>query len=79
MRHEFDGVLDGLTYGAIIGFGFAMTENFLYFIGAFSEGGFVDLTVLIFLRAVIFGLNHTLLHRAVRDRSGAGPPCAKPR
>lgn len=60
MRHEFDGVLDGLTYGAIIGFGFAMTENFLYFIGAFSEGGFVDLTVLIFLRAVLFGLNHAL-------------------
>lgn len=60
MRHEFDGVLDGLTYGALIGFGFAMTENFLYFIGAFSEGGFVDLTVLIFLRAVIFGLNHAL-------------------
>ncbi len=57
-RHEFDGVLDGLTYGAIIGFGFAMTENFFYFIGAFSEGGLVDLTFLIFLRAVIFGLNH---------------------
>lgn len=60
MRHEFDGVLDGLTYGALVGFGFAMTENFLYFIGAFSEGGFVDLTVLIFLRAVVFGLNHAL-------------------
>lgn len=60
MRHEFDGVLDGLTYGALIGFGFAMTENFLYFIGAFSEGGFIDLTVLIFLRAVVFGLNHAL-------------------
>ncbi len=58
MRNEFDGVLDGITYGALIGFGFAMTENFLYFIGAFSEGGFVDLTVLIVLRAVIFGLNH---------------------
>ena len=60
MRNEFDGVLDGLTYGALIGFGFAMTENFFYFIGAFSEGGFVDLTVLIFLRGVIFGLNHAL-------------------
>jgi protease PrsW len=57
-RHEFDGVLDGLTYGALIGFGFAMTENFFYFVGAFTEGGFIDLTVLIFLRAVIFGLNH---------------------
>ncbi|MFZ1753046.1 MAG: PrsW family intramembrane metalloprotease, partial [Caldilineaceae bacterium] len=60
MRNEFDGVLDGLTYGALIGFGFAMTENFLYFVGAFSEGGFVDLSLLIFLRAVIFGLNHAL-------------------
>ncbi|MBI1294749.1 PrsW family intramembrane metalloprotease [bacterium] len=57
-RHEFDGVLDGLTYGALIGFGFAMTENFLYFVGAFSEGGFVDLTILIFLRSIVFGLNH---------------------
>lgn len=57
-RHEFDGVLDGLTYGALIGFGFAMTENFFYFVGAFSEGGFVDLSLLIFLRSLIFGLNH---------------------
>jgi RsiW-degrading membrane proteinase PrsW (M82 family) len=57
-RHEFDGVLDGLTYGALIGFGFAMTENFFYFVGAFTEGGFVDLSLLIFLRALIFGLNH---------------------
>ncbi|MEZ4833057.1 MAG: PrsW family intramembrane metalloprotease [Caldilineaceae bacterium] len=57
-RQEFDGVLDGITYGALIGFGFAMTENFLYFIGAFSEGGFADLTLLIFLRSIVFGLNH---------------------
>ncbi|RME62544.1 MAG: protease PrsW, partial [Caldilineae bacterium] len=58
LRREFDGVLDGLTYGALVGFGFAMTENFLYFVGAFNEGGFVDLSALILLRAVIFGLNH---------------------
>jgi len=58
MRHEFDGVLDGLIYGALIGFGFAMTENFFYFIGAFDEGGFVNLTAVIILRSVVFGLNH---------------------
>jgi len=58
MRHEFDGVLDGLVYGALIGFGFAMTENFFYFIGAFDEGGFVNLTAVIILRSVVFGLNH---------------------
>lgn len=57
-RHEFDGVLDGLTYGALVGFGFAMTENFFYFVGAFGEGGFVDLSMVIFLRAIVFGLNH---------------------
>ena len=57
-RQEFDGVLDGLVYGALVGFGFAMTENFFYFVGAFDEGGWGSLTVVIILRAVVFGLNH---------------------
>jgi RsiW-degrading membrane proteinase PrsW (M82 family) len=57
-RHEFDGVLDGIMYGALVGFGFAMTENFFYFVGAFDQGGYGGLTVLIILRAVVFGLNH---------------------
>ncbi len=57
-RQEFDDVLDGLIYGALVGFGFAMTENFFYFIGAFNEGGFAQLTLIIFLRAILFGLNH---------------------
>ena len=59
-RREFDGVLDGLIYGALVGFGFAMTENFFYFIGAFDEGGFTSLSLIIVLRSVIFGLNHAL-------------------
>lgn len=58
LRHEFDGVLDGIVYGALIGFGFAMTENFFYFVGAYDEGGFQQLSVVIFLRAILFGLNH---------------------
>lgn len=58
MRQEFDGLLDGLLYGALVGFGFAMTENFFYFVGAFDQGGFGHLSLIIFLRAVIFGLNH---------------------
>ncbi len=57
-HNEFDGVLDGLVYGALIGFGFAMTEDFFYFIGAFGEGGFVSLSAVIVLRSVVFGLNH---------------------
>lgn len=58
MRREFDGILDGIVYGALIGFGFAMTENFFYFIGAYDEGGYQQLSVVIFLRSVLFGLNH---------------------
>jgi RsiW-degrading membrane proteinase PrsW (M82 family) len=57
---ELDNVLDGLVYGAMIGFGFAMTENFLYFVGAYGQGGYANLTVVIFLRAILFGLNHAL-------------------
>ncbi len=57
-RQEFDGVLDGIIYGALVGFGFAMTENFLYFIGSYMEGGFGSLSFIIYLRAIVFGLNH---------------------
>ncbi|MEM7532744.1 MAG: PrsW family intramembrane metalloprotease [Chloroflexota bacterium] len=57
-RQEFDGPLDGLIYGAAVGMGFAMTENLLYFVDAFDAGGYGNLTIVIFLRAVIFGLNH---------------------
>lgn len=52
-RYEFDGVLDGIIYGALIGFGFAMTENAIYFA---SRGG--SITSLLWLRVVLFGFNH---------------------
>ncbi len=54
---EFDGVLDGLLYGALIGFGFAMTENFLYFVAGMSQG-LGTWTAVVLLRQVLFGLNH---------------------
>lgn len=57
---EFDGLMDGLLYGALVGFGFAMTENVFYYAGAFTDGGLGDFAVVVFLRAVIFGLNHAL-------------------
>lgn len=57
-RQEFDGPLDGLIYGALVGFGFAMTENIFYFIGAYGEGGYAGLTGLIFVRSLLFGMNH---------------------
>jgi len=33
-RHELDGLMDGLLYGALVGLGFATTENFFYFLGS---------------------------------------------
>jgi RsiW-degrading membrane proteinase PrsW (M82 family) len=55
---EVDGVLDGLVYGALIGMGFAMTENFFYFLEAALQGDYLNWLVLTFLRGVVFGLNH---------------------
>lgn len=55
---EFDDLLDGLLYGALIGFGFAMTENLLYFVGALIEGGWQAWSVTVLMRSVVFGLNH---------------------
>lgn len=52
-RHEFDGALDGLLYGATIGLGFALTENVVY-LYAFPEWEIV------LLRILPFGLNHAL-------------------
>ncbi len=59
-RHELDNVLDGIVYGAVVGIGFAMTENILYFGGAYLEGGFGDLGELFLARAVIFGFGHAI-------------------
>jgi protease PrsW len=55
-KKEFDGVLDGIIYGGLVGFGFAAVENILYFLTSESS----SLVGLIILRAFIFGLNHAL-------------------
>jgi protease PrsW len=65
-RGEFDGPLDGIVYGALIGFGFSMTENLLYYLGADAR-----LTGLFWLRGVIFGLNHAFFTSIVGLALGA--------
>lgn len=57
-RHELDNVLDGVVYGALIGLGFAMTENVLYFGAAYVEGGVGGLGELFVARAVLDGFGH---------------------
>ncbi len=59
-RAEFDDVLDGVIYGAVIGSGFAMTENALYFLAELLQGDLGGFGLVWLLRAVVFGLNHAL-------------------
>jgi RsiW-degrading membrane proteinase PrsW (M82 family) len=81
MRREFDDVLDGIVYGAMIGFGFAFTENSVaYYLPILTEEGMGAGLVNIFLRSVVFGLNHAFwtgiigasvgYARLSRDRGG---------
>jgi RsiW-degrading membrane proteinase PrsW (M82 family) len=59
-RAEFNGVLDGIIYGAFVGLGFALTENLLVFAAAFEGGEVQPGLAIVALRAVLFGLNHPL-------------------
>lgn len=54
---EFDGVMDGIVYGALVGFGFAMTENIAYLVSCGPVGS-VECQALAFWRTLVFGLNH---------------------
>lgn len=59
-RHEIDSPLDGIIYGAMVGMGFAMVENVYYFVTIYNEGGLEAWGTNIFMRGIIFGLNHAL-------------------
>ena len=59
-RHELNSPLDGMIYGAMVGMGFAMVENVLYYVSAFSENGASGWNTVVLMRGIIFGLNHAL-------------------
>ncbi len=56
-RKDFDGPLDGLIYGAMVGAGFAFVENILYGLGATTFGFGVQLTI---IRGALQILSHPL-------------------
>jgi RsiW-degrading membrane proteinase PrsW (M82 family) len=66
--HEIDDTLDGLVYGAVIGVGFAMTENLTYFTLAAVQGGTDGLIQSLYLRGGLAGFNHAVFTAAI----GAG-------
>ncbi len=57
-RKEFDSILDGIVYGAIAGLGFAATENVLYFMGQYADGGWGAMFTNFFLRIGVFAWGH---------------------
>jgi RsiW-degrading membrane proteinase PrsW (M82 family) len=62
-RREFENVMDGLVYGAMIGLGFQVVENVQYFMAhAAGQGGTADAVVtMYFLRVVVSGLYSHML------------------
>ena len=56
-RAEFDGVLDGIVYAAMVGLGFAFAENVLYYARTALEGG-VPLAAVFFVRGILAPFAH---------------------
>jgi protease PrsW len=58
-RDEFDGIVDGIVYAGMVGLGFAMTENVLYY-GRALQGGTDALKVVFILRGMAAPFSHPL-------------------
>jgi RsiW-degrading membrane proteinase PrsW (M82 family) len=58
-RDEFDGIVDGIVYAGMVGLGFAMTENILYY-GRAVQHGSDALTFIFILRGMAAPFSHPL-------------------
>lgn len=58
-RHEFDSILDGIVYAAIVALGFAATENAFYIYNyGYLEEGMDGLLFIAFVRIILVGWQH---------------------
>lgn len=60
LRHEFDGITDGMVYAGITAAGFAFTENIQYLAQAYSEGGSQALTATFVGRGLMTPFAHPI-------------------
>jgi RsiW-degrading membrane proteinase PrsW (M82 family) len=58
-KDEFDGIVDGIVYAGMVGLGFAMTENILFY-GRAVQGGAGVLTFIFILRGMAAPFSHPL-------------------
>jgi len=54
------GAADGIVYGALVGLGFAVSENLLYLTLAAIQDGYAGLLRGAFLRGAVYGMNHAV-------------------
>lgn len=59
-RRAFDGPVDGIVYGALVGGGFAFTENIQYFAISLIEGGGQELTATFIMRGLLSPFAHAM-------------------
>ena len=59
-RRAFDGPVDGIVYGALVGAGFAFTENIQYFAISYIEGGVGQTSVTFFVRGIMSPFAHVM-------------------
>lgn len=75
-KDEFDGVIDGIVYAAMVGLGFAMTENFLYYGRAIASGseqaGLAGATVLGLILFMLRGVISPFSHPIFTSMTGIG-------
>ena len=67
-RREFNGVIDGIVYAALVGLGFAMTENVLYYGRGAAEEGVVGAVATFVVR----GLMSPFAHPVFTAMTGVG-------
>lgn len=70
-RRTFDGPVDGVVYGALVGAGFAFTENIQYFAISMIEDGAAGATVTFFLRGLLSPFAHAMFTAATGVAIGA--------
>ncbi|MFT4280676.1 PrsW family intramembrane metalloprotease [Microbacterium sp.] len=81
-RRAFDGPVDGVVYGALVGAGFAFTENILYFATSLLEGGVGATTTTFALRGILSPFAHVMFTSVtgyalgLAARAGARPGAA---
>ena len=59
-RRAFDGPVDGIVYGALVGAGFAFTENIQYFAVSFIQGGAAETSATFFMRGILSPFAHVM-------------------